>query len=146
MKVYIIGSTSAMHEMVTVYHLLADYGHIAGIGEDYLKLAAGQMNDDIRRTNGEAAAIKRERDYLRYHYARILEHDAVLVVNTTRDGRPNYIGGNVLIEMGQAYVNGKMIFLLYDLPWDDQVPGYRDEIEAMDPICLGGDLKCIATY
>jgi len=38
---------------------------------------------------------------------------------------------NVLIEMGQAYVNNKKIFFLYDMP--SELPN-MDEIEAMDPI------------
>ena len=42
-----------------------------------------------------------------------------------------------MIEMGQAYVNDKKIFLLYDIPKDSP---FIDEIEAMDPTCLLGDL------
>lgn len=53
----------------------------------------------------------------------------------------NYIGGNCLMEMGMAYVNKKKIFLLNDIPQD--VP-YLDEIIAMDPICLRGNLKSIS--
>lgn len=45
------------------------------------------------------------------------------------------------MEMGMAYVNKKKIFLLNDIPQD--VP-YLDEIIAMDPICLRGNLKSIS--
>jgi hypothetical protein len=45
--------------------------------------------------------------------------------------------------MGQAYVNNKKMFLLYDLPLDS---AYIEEIESMDPICLKGDLKNIKKY
>jgi hypothetical protein len=62
------------------------------------------------------------------------------VVNLEKRGIKNYIGGNALIEMGQAYVNDKKIFLLSDIPTD--LP-YSAEIECMDPIPLGGDLNNI---
>lgn len=44
------------------------------------------------------------------------------------------------MEMGMAYVNDKKIFLLNDIPKDS---AYLDEIEAMDPICLHGNLNNI---
>ena len=76
-------------------------------------------------------------DYLRVHYKHICESDAILVVNLEKNGIENYIGGNVLIEMGQAYVNDKKIFLLNEIPTD--MP-YTPEIECMDPVCLHGDI------
>ena len=74
------------------------------------------------------------------HYRNILESDAVLIVNLEKNGIQNYIGGNVLMEMGQAYVNNKGIYFLNDMPTG--LP-YIDEIEAMDPICLQGNLANI---
>ena len=52
----------------------------------------------------------------------------------------NYVGGNTLIEIGQAYVNNKKIFLLNPIP----EVSYRAEIEAIDPIILNGDLSAIS--
>ncbi len=46
------------------------------------------------------------------------------------------------MEMGQAYVNNKKIYLLNGIPEDSP---YVDEILAMDPICLGSDLKKISS-
>ena len=59
-------------------------------------------------------------------------------MNDEKHGIQNYIGGNVLMEMGQAYVNHKKIFFLNGMP---SGLAYMDEIEAMDPICLNGDLS-----
>ena len=42
--------------------------------------------------------------------------------------------------MGQAYVNNKKIFLLTEVP---TYSSFVDEIEAMDPICLHGELTNI---
>lgn len=44
------------------------------------------------------------------------------------------------MEMGQAYVNNKKIFFMNGMP--SGLP-YMDEIEAMDPICLQGNLANI---
>lgn len=99
------------------------------------------MNSQMERYNrGEEAAIKRENDYLRSHYKHICESDAILIVNNEKNGIKNYIGGNVLIEMGQAYVNNKRIYLMNDMPAG---LSYMDEIECMDPICLHGNLASI---
>jgi hypothetical protein len=60
-----------------------------------------------------------------------------------KNGIKNYIGGNALIEMGQAYVNDKTIFLFNAIPTD--IP-YAAEIECMDPVCLYGNLENIKNF
>ena len=59
------------------------------------------------------------------------------ITEKEKNGIKNYIGGNCLMEMGQAYVNNKKIFLLNGLP--GQV-SYLAEIKAMQPILLHGKL------
>jgi hypothetical protein len=61
----------------------------------------------------------------------------VLVLNYEKKGVPGYIGGNTFLEMGFAYVLDKPIYLLHPIPQ----MGYTDEIEAMQPVVLDGDLK-----
>ena len=89
---------------------------------------------------GESADFKRAHDYIRQHYNHILQSDAILIVNLEKKGIKNYIGGNCLMEMGMAYVNNKKIFLLNDIPAG---VSYIDEIIAMEPVCLKGDLSAI---
>ncbi len=133
-----------MHEMVAVSVQLRAMGYEGWIHPDYEAFVRGEKQEHVRRwQNGERAALKRENNYLKSHYKGILESDVIVFVNAEKNGRKNYIGGNVLMEMGQAYVNNKKIFLLYDLPTDS---AYIDEIESMDPVCLHGDLKNIAKY
>lgn len=142
MKIYVLGSTTFMKEMVNAKNQLRELGYDGWIHPHYEAFVRGEKQDQLRRAaNGEFAAVKRENNYLRVHYKHILESDAVLIVNLEKKGIKNYIGGNVLIEMGQAYVNDKTIFLLNGIPTD--VP-YTDEIECMDPVCLHGDLKNIS--
>jgi hypothetical protein len=130
-----------MRDMVRAKDELCALGHEGWIHPDYEALVRGEREMDLRRAaDGEHADVKRENDYLRVHYRNICESDAILIVNLEKNGIQNYIGGNALIEMGQAYVNGKKIFLLTELP---TALSYAAEIECMDPVCLSGDLNNI---
>lgn len=138
MCIYVLGSNYFMKEMVEVAHRLQAMGLDGRIHPCYVDMVRGRMPELLAQyRRGERVAIKRENDTFRDHYARILESDAVLFVNGVKNEIENYIGGNVLIEMGQAYVNNKKIFFLNGMP--SGLP-YQDEIEAMDPICLYGAL------
>jgi hypothetical protein len=144
MKIYTLGSNSFMKEMVACSVKLREMGYDGWIHSDYEAFVRGEKQDILKRAlNGEHAAVIRENNYLKTHYKHILESEAVLIVNAEKKGKKNYIGGSVLIEMGQSYVNNKKIFLLYDIPRDS---AYLEEIEAMDPICLHGDLNNIKKY
>lgn len=141
MKIYVLGSNHFMKRMVECTGELCNLGHDGWIHPDYEAFVRGDKPEFlVRWANGEQAALKRENNYLKTHYKHILESDAILVVNLEKNGKKNYIGGNVLIEIGQAYVNNKKIYLLNDLPTDSP---FIDEIASMDPICLKGDLNNI---
>lgn len=141
MKIYVLGSTSFMKEMVDAKNQLCLLGLDGWIHPHYEAFVRGEKKDHLARwKNGERAALKRENNYFHEHYKNILESNAVLIVNGKKHGVENYIGGNVLMEMGQAYVNHKKIFFLNGMP---SGLSYMDEIEAMDPICLNGDLTKI---
>lgn len=74
---------------------------------------------------------------------KINECDAVVVLNfdTVKNGveRKNYIGGATFLEMYDAYLLGKEIYLYNDIPECD----FKDEIEGMGPVVLNGDLSLI---
>ena len=144
MKIYVLGSSHFKKEMVKCSEKLRELGHDGWIHPDYEAYVRGEKQDIIERwVKGERAAIKRENNYLKTHYKHIIESDGILIVNAEKSGIKNYIGGNVLIEMGQAYVHDKKIFFLYGMP---EKSSYIDEIQCMDPICLNGKLSDIAKY
>ncbi len=141
MKIYVLGSSHFKEEMVRCSEKLRDLGYDGWIHPDYEAYVRGEKQDIVERWGkGECAAIKRENNYLKTHYKHILESDAILIVNAEKNGVKNYIGGNVLLEMGQAYVNDRKIYFLYGMP---DKSAYLDEIQCMDPICLNGDLSRI---
>ena len=142
MRIYVLGSNHFMKEMVECKNRLCAAGYDAWIHPDYESYVNGGHKEIMDRwRNGERAALKREYGFFHQHYRNILASDAVLFVNLEKNGIKNYIGGNVLIEMGQAYVNHKKIFFLNGMPGG--LP-YMDEIEAMDPVCLNGNFANIA--
>jgi hypothetical protein len=142
MKIYVLGSNKFVRQMVECKNQLCALGYDGWIHQDYEDHVHGRKKAFIEGAlPGESADFKREHDYIRQHYHHILESDAVLIVNLEKNGIKNYIGGNVLMEMGQAYVNNKKIFLLNDIPLE---VSYIDEIKAMDPVCLNGDLTNIS--
>jgi hypothetical protein len=144
MKIYVLGSSYFKEEMVKSSEDLRKLGYDGWIHPDYEAFVRGEKQDIVKRwLSGEHAAVKRENNYLQEHYDGIMKSDAILIVNAEKKGIKNYIGGNVLIEMGQAFVNKKKIFFLYGMP--DQ-SAYLDEIQCMDPICLYGDLNNIRKY
>ena len=146
MKIYVLGSSTFMKEMVAAKDELIALGLDGWIHPDYEALVRGEMPETYHLmfgTQHEHAQAKINNDYFKEHYANISVSDAVLVVNLEKNGQTNYIGGNALMEMGQAYVNDKKIFLTHDLP---EASTYLDELIALQPICLHGDLKNILKY
>ena len=140
MKITICGSSVFAKQMVAYRNQLIKLGHEVNLHEHYVKQAQGEMVDLIERMGREHALVKKEYDYIRYHYNEIINSDAILVLNFDKNGIKNYIGGNTLMEIGFAYVNNKKIFLINPAP---EKVSYIDEIEAMEPIVLADGIDQI---
>lgn len=103
--------------------------------EDFLK--AKKEGGDIGFRKAEKVdMIKRYWDYIK-------NSDAILVLNMEKKGIKNYIGGNVLMEMGFAYGYEKAIYLYNPIPERSERIHYVDELEDMDPIVINGNLEDI---
>lgn len=77
-------------------------------------------------------------DFMRTHFDKITDGDAILVVNDEKYGVHGYIGPNVLLEMSLAWYQNKPVYLLNQFPDDSP---FEEEIKGMMPIILDGDLK-----
>lgn len=69
----------------------------------------------------------------------IYQVDAVLVLNLTIDNKINYIGGATFLEMYEAYMNAKKIYLYNDIPEGM----LYDEIHGFSPIIIHQNLSLI---
>ncbi len=136
MKIAICGSMTFSPEMVEVGKRLRDLGHEATLLDFTEHYATLESRDNM---HVESAHNKVEHDLIRGYFEVIKQHDAVLIYNHSKNGIENYVGGNTLIEMAFAHVLDKRIFMHNPIP-DMQ---YRDEMEAMQPEVLDGDLTKI---
>jgi len=136
MKIAICGSMKLSKKMVGIKKDLKKLGHKVLVplhAEKYAEF--GMSNDEAN----ESTKRKIEQDLIRDYFNKIGENDALLVVNESLKEIDNYIGGNSFLEIGFAHVLDKKIFLLNPIP----EIGYKDEILAMQPIILNGDLSKI---
>jgi hypothetical protein len=69
------------------------------------------------------------------HFDEVAKADAILVLNYEKNGKQNYIGANVLMEMALAFHMKKPIFILNEMPTDS---AFEEELHGMMPIILHG--------
>ncbi|MFZ2049051.1 MAG: hypothetical protein WAV25_02025 [Minisyncoccia bacterium] len=132
MKIAICGSMAFSKEMIVTKSKLEALGHRVLIPNNADKYASGVMNIETKWE-------KIQGDLIRNWYNVIDSMDAVLVLNYTKNNIEHYIGGNALMELGFAHILNKKIFLLNPIP----KTSYTDEIEAVNPIIINGDLSLI---
>jgi predicted RNA-binding protein with PUA domain len=134
MKIVICGSMTFAKEMVVTEIELQKRGYEVVLPK-FTREYTGMDTSEI--VHNESVVNKIKHGLIRYYFEEIKRGDAVLVLNGERHGIKNYIGGNSFLEMGFAHVLNKKIFLLNQIP----EIGYKDEIMAMQPIVLNGDLS-----
>jgi nucleoside 2-deoxyribosyltransferase len=133
MKIAICSSMVFTEKMIEIQQNLNKMGY-----EAFISIFS---NAYIGKTEQEKEEItiyhKNEKDAIREFWKIIKTCDAILVLNYTRRGIENYIGGNTFLEMGFAHVLDKKIFLMNPIP---DVQLYKSEIEAMKPEIIYQDL------
>lgn len=142
MHIVICGSLTFVREMDATKETLQAMGHtvIVPLGADLVRernITFEQL--EVLKNLGQHYTMTVQHDAIRKHYHEIVDGDAILVVNWDKKGVRGYIGGNTFLEMGFAHVHHKEIYVLNDLP---DLP-YADEMRAMQPVVLGGDLTHI---
>ncbi len=75
---------------------------------------------------------------IREHFEEIAQCDAVLVTNYEKHSKENYIGPNVLMEMGVGFFLHKPIYVLHGQPASSPL---IDEILGLEPVFLDGNLQ-----
>jgi len=140
MKIAICASAKFAKEMIETKKILEQNGHKILLPEMAEAFANGKFNKDAFKNDEEVANFKKKYDLIRKHFEEVKRSDAILVLNYNKKGIKNYIGGNTFAEMVIAYYLNKPIYLLNPIP---ERMIYTEEIKAMEPIILNGDLNLI---
>ncbi len=137
MTITICGSMKFHREMRSVKKALEEAGHMVLVPKSIeLMDTQGYIHPE---DDEERITAKIEHDFIREHFRKIEQADAILILNYDKKGIANYIGGNTFLEMGLAFWLGKKMFLLNPIPEMD----YLTEMHAMQPIVLDGKLTKI---
>ena len=143
MKIAICGSLDFTHEIKSVADALTDQGFEVDIPLTSQRILRGEVTvEQIKAEKDQGTFSDRaiKFDSIREYWEIIKQSDAILVANYDKKGIKDYIGGNSFLEMGFAHVLRKPIFVLNGVP--DML--YADEIKAMQPVVLEGNLSNIS--
>lgn len=125
-------------QMLKAQKQLEDLGHEAIIPIDtHDCIAKPELNSDLEW----AMNLNVDKD----HFNKIAESDAVLILNYPKNKINGYVGGSTLMELGLARHLDKKIFILHELPSEDDLK-YALEIKVMRPIILNGNIKNLKKY
>jgi nucleoside 2-deoxyribosyltransferase len=136
MTITICGSMQFHKEMAAVRDDLIKRGFTVFVPGE---LDNVDKNEAYMDSDEERITAKIEYNFIREHFKKIENADAILILNYEKRGIPGYIGGNTFLEMGYAFGLGKKIYLLFPIPQMD----YNTEMHAIQPIVLDGDLNKI---
>lgn len=84
---------------------------------------------------------KKKAKLMNDHFKKVMQADAILVINLDKNGTEGYIGGNGLMEMALAFHYNKPIFI-YNNILNDNI--FLEEILGMHPIFIQQDLSKIS--
>lgn len=139
MKILIICSTSFYDKIKPIKEELESKGHVLKMPNCYDEPVT---NEDNKKMTKEEYVRFFKRMYDESKEA-ISNVDAVLVLNyaKVKDGikYDNYIGASTFLEMYEAFMQGKKIFMLNDYPNNMLL----DEIKGFNPVILNGILDLI---
>lgn len=92
---------------------------------------------------GNADDYVKKADYMRTHFDEIAAGSIILVINDEKHGQANYIGPNVLLEMGLAWYQNKPIYILNGMPKNSP---FEEEIKGFMPVVLNGNLATLINH
>lgn len=110
MKLVICASLEFTYQIKEIAEQLIKLGHKVVIPKTSEMILNGEVTlEQIKqeKEDGKISNRAKKYDVIRYYFEKIKNADAIFVLNCDKRGVKNYIGGNVFLEMGFAYVLGK---------------------------------------
>ena len=135
MKIFIICSKAFYQDARPIVKVLEEKGHQVTVPNSF---DHPSLESEMWRA-GKDVHSKFKKEMLLQSEQIISNMDAVLCLNFEKDGKPNYIGGATFLELYEAFMKRKKIFL-----WNDIPEGMLfDEISAFQPVIISGNLDVI---
>lgn len=135
MKILIICSKVFYKDIKPIKEELEKMGHVIELPNSY-----NEPDAEIKSWNlGEREHAEFKARMFRMSEERIAKMDAVLTLNFDKNGKKNYIGGATFIEIYEAFMKNKKIYLYNDVPEGM----LYDEVSGFSPIIIKGDLSLI---
>lgn len=135
MKILIICSKAFYKEIEPIKGKLEEMGHIVELPNSYDEPDAEEKSWNL----GKKEHSEFKERMLKMSQERIATMDAVLTLNFDKHGKKNYIGGATFIELYEAFMKNKKIYLYNDIPEGI----FYDEISGFLPIVINGDLNLV---
>ena len=135
MKILIICSKAFYKDIAPIKEKLEQNGHVVELPNTYYEPDAEKKSWAL----GEEAHSEFKARMFRMSEERIATMDAVLTLNFDKNGKKNYIGGATFIEIYEAFMKNKKIYLYNDIPEGM----LYDEISGFSPVVINGDLDLI---
>ena len=135
MKIYIICSKAFYKEVAPIKEKLEKKGYIVELPFEH---NTPELEEQAWKSGREQHAEFKARMF-RESAEMIDTVDAVLTLNFNKKGIKNYIGGSTFLELYEAFMKNKKIYLYNDIPEGMLF----DEINGFDPIIINGNLNLI---
>lgn len=139
MKIMIICSTSFYDKINLIKDELISKGHNLIMPNNY----DSPVTSEDHESKTEEEYIKFFKDMYLESRNKVSEVDAVLVLNYTKEKNgqkfDNYIGASTFLEMYEACMQNKKIYVMNELPTNMLL----DELRGFAPVILNGDISLI---
>jgi len=143
MKIALCGSLSFVEEINKIKDQLVSKGHEAILPPALKKFSLKSADDVAKLKNNKKIYDKIKPLYMKEYFGKILNSDAILVINLEKNGIKNYIGGNTFAEIMFAFYYDKKIFFLNSIPRHEKLSYIIEEVEGVNPTILNGNLDLI---
>jgi len=133
MRLLIICSKAFYKDIEPIKGKLEQIGHTVELPNSYYEPDVEKKSWEL----GDKAHSEFKARMFKMSKERIATMDAVLTLNFDKNGKKNYIGGATFLELYEAFMQNKKIFLYNDIPEGMLF----DEISGFSPIVINGDLE-----
>lgn len=135
MRIFVICSKAFYKNIPPIKEKLEEMGHTIELPNSYYELDAEKNAWAL----GSEEHTKFKSKMLKMSAEKMGRMDAVLTLNFDKDGKKNYIGGATFLELYEAFMQDKKIFLYNDIPEGMLF----DEISGFSPVVINGDLDLV---